>query len=305
MKWSTGEWSRGPVDWVDGDTAFISVVFSWDTDAALARAIWHRQMGLRVRIGGPGVFTAKRAREFEGIAEVGGPGIRDAQKRHNPMATKASEGCDVGCAHCIVPAMEGRTYTLLPDFEPRPVLTDNNLSGLPADYQQHIVNRYRASGVPLLDANSGFEPKTFDEDVFERWRPINRGPWRFGLDETFETSDAERVIGMLRRRGVGSRKIRVYVMIGREPFAECMARIRKVIELGGEPYVQPFVKLNARQKKPWVGHDWSPLLLRQVQRWANSPMIWRKHPFEEYNSSIKTSRQRPFERQLDLIEVNP
>jgi hypothetical protein len=56
--------------------------------------------------------------------------------------------------------MEGRTFTLLPDFEPRPVLTDNNLSALPADYQQHVVDRYLAAGVPLLDANSGFEPKT-------------------------------------------------------------------------------------------------------------------------------------------------
>jgi hypothetical protein len=297
--WSTGSWSRGPVEWTEGDTAFLSVVFSWDVSAAYSRACWYRQQGYKVRVGGPGVFTAKRAAEFRGIAEVGGR-IPGTQGRHNPMATKASEGCDVGCAHCIVWAMEGKEYTLLPEFEPRPVLTDNNLSGLPGDYQQYIVDRYRAFGVPLLDANSGFEPKTFDDDTFERWKPINRGPWRFGLDETFETTDAKRCIDMLRRHGVSSRKIRVYVMIGREPFAECMERIRTVIGMGAEPYVQPFIKLNAPEKKPWIGHDWSPYQLKRVQRWANSPMIWRKIPFEEYRPSIKTVNG-PDARQRDLL----
>jgi hypothetical protein len=51
--------------------------------------------------------------------------------------------------------------------------------------------------------------------------------------------DVERVIRMLRAAGVPPKKIRPYVMIGHEPFAECMARIRLVMELGGEPYIQP------------------------------------------------------------------
>jgi hypothetical protein len=41
-------------------------------DQAYSRAAWYRGAGYRVRVGGPGVFTAKRAREFEGIAEIGG-----------------------------------------------------------------------------------------------------------------------------------------------------------------------------------------------------------------------------------------
>jgi hypothetical protein len=301
MTWSTGTWAKGVVDWTEGDTAFVSVVFSWDVDEAHARVAWWRQAGFKVRVGGPGVFTAKRAREFVGLAEVGGR-IADVQRRHNPMATKASEGCPVGCFFCIVPAMEGRTFTLLPDFEPRPVLTDNNLSALPADYQQHVVDRYLAAGVPLLDANSGFEPKTFDQAVFERWRPINRGPWRFGLDETHETADVERVIRMLRAAGVPPKKIRPYVMIGHEPFEQCMARIQLVMTLGGEPYVQKIIKLNARHREPWVQHDWTPQLLERVQRWANSPMIWRKTPFADYRPSVKTSREAARDRTAPLFD---
>ena len=72
------------------------------------------------------------------------------------MATIASRGCPVGCWFCIVPKMEGKAFTTLPDFPVRPVLCDNNLSALPANYQQFIVDRYLSAGVPLLDANSGF-----------------------------------------------------------------------------------------------------------------------------------------------------
>jgi hypothetical protein len=88
--------------------------------------------------------------------------------------------------------MEGKAFTLLPDFPVRPVLCDNNLSALPAEYQDHIIARYKAEGVPLLDANSGFEPRTFDEDVYERWRGINRGPWRFAYDDMQEARTCAR-----------------------------------------------------------------------------------------------------------------
>lgn len=284
---NVGSWSGGLAEWTDDatSTAFLSVAFSWKVDEAFSRASWYRAAGYRVRAGGPGLFTPKAQRRIEGLAELGGA-IPDALARHNPMATKASEGCPVGCGFCIVPAMEGRTFTQLPDFTPRPVLTDNNLSALPADYQQYIVDRYIGAGMPLLDANSGFEPKTFDEDVFDRWSPINRGPWRFGLDETHETPDVQRVIGMLRQRGVGARKIQVYVMIGREPFAESMARIQRVIDWGGEPYVQPEMKLNTLAYEPWVRHDWTERRLKQVQRWANG-RFWKKVPFSEYDASAK------------------
>jgi hypothetical protein len=104
---------------------------------------------------------------------------------------------------------------------------------------------------------------------------------------------------MLRRRGVPPRRVQVYTMIGHEPFAECMERIRQVIDWGGEPYVQPIMKLNALRKAPWVRHDWTPRLLRQVQRWANRH-LWRKTPrFEDYRASAKTSsRDRAAEELL-------
>lgn len=159
MEHTTGKWSNGLAEWTDGDTAYLSIAFTWRLPDAYSRAIWWRSLGYKVRAGGPGVFTQKKF--MADVAEVGGdyPG---AVARQNPMATIASRGCPVGCWFCIVPKMEGKNFTLLPDFPVRPVLCDNNLSALSAEYQDHIVARYQAAEVPLLDANSGFEPRTFD-----------------------------------------------------------------------------------------------------------------------------------------------
>src|SRR5262245_36177497 len=203
----TMKWVGGLAEWTEGDTAFLSVAFTWLLDRAYARALWYRALGYKVRAGGPALFLVKMKHELEGVAELGGD-YPDAVVRHNPAATIASRGCPVGCWFCIVPAMEGREFTLLPDFPVRPVLCDNNLSALPVDYQCHIIARYQAAGVPLLDANSGFEPQTFDEAVYKRWQQINRGPWRFAYDEQRERVEVERVLRMLAAEP--AKKKRVY-----------------------------------------------------------------------------------------------
>lgn len=279
-----GSWSDGLAEWVEGETAFISVAFTWRLDDAYARACWYRAQGMRVRAGGPGIFTRKHY--LADVAEIGGE-VPDALMRHNPMATVASRGCPVGCWFCIVPKMEGKAFTLLPEFEPRPVLCDNNLSALPFDYQRYIVERYEGHGVALLDANSGFEPRTFDAAVFEMWRPINRGPWRFAYDDAADREHVVRVFAMLRRREVAARRIQVYTMIGNEPFAACMERITEVIAWGGEPYAQPFMKLNALVKRPHVRFDWTEHRLRRVQRWVNG-RFWRYTDFDGYDASVRS-----------------
>lgn len=274
-------WVGGLAEWTEGDTAFLSIAFTWKLDDAYQRAVWYRSMGYKVKAGGPGIFTRKHY--LADVAEIGGD-YPDAVWRHNPAATIASRGCPVGCWFCIVPKMEGKAFTLLPEFPVRPVLCDNNLSGLPADYQDFIISRYLAEDVPLLDANSGFEPRSFDEDVFERWRKINKGPWRFAFDDVNERPMVERVMKML--KDVSARQKRVYVLIGNEPFEACMERIRDVVAWGGEPHVQPYIKLNSLDRKPYPRFDWNGQLLRDVARWSNG-FAYKKVPFKDYQRSAK------------------
>jgi hypothetical protein len=296
------KWVGGLAEWTDGDTAYLSVAFTWSIDQAFERAVWWRALGYRVIAGGPAFFLPKLRREIAAVAEIADD-YPDAIARHHPDATIASRGCPVGCWFCIVPAMEGRGFTLLPDFPVRPILCDNNLSALPAEYQDHIIARYQQEGVPLIDANSGFEPRTFTEEVFRRWRPINRGVWRFAYDDIPEGVFVEPVMQMLRQAGVRPRKIQVYTLIGNEPFRECMARIEAVVRWGGEPYAQPVMKLNARTRYPMILHDWTEHRLRRVQRWCNYARR-AGVSFADYDASAKTSRIRRGPEQASLFEVS-
>ena len=282
---TTGAWIGGLAEWTEGETAYLSVSFTWKLTEARDRARWYRALGYRVVAGRPATFVRKKFLADD-VDELGGE-LPDAVRRHNPAATVASRGCPVGCWFCIVPKMEGRNFTLLPDFPVRPVLCDNNLSGLPFDYQRHIVEKYVAAGVPLLDANSGFEPRTFDGRVFELWRTINRGPWRFAYDDLQEREEVRAVMRML--AGVNPKRKRVYVLIGNEPFDACMQRIAEVLEWGGEPHVQPFVKLNALERVPDPRHDWTERRLLDVARWANR-RLWKYTTFAEYDRSVRTGR---------------
>lgn len=85
----------------------------------------------------------------------------------------------------MTPEQKAREYAKRICPSPLPTAT-SDVSALPPEFQDHIIGRYKAEGVPLLDANSGFEPRTFTEEVFRRWQPIideNSAPWRFGYDD--------------------------------------------------------------------------------------------------------------------------
>ena len=113
-----------------------------------------------------------------------------------------------------------------------------------------------------------------------------------------EREDVYRVMQMLKAEP--AKKKRVYVLIGNEPYAECMGRIREVIEWGGEPHVQPYIKLNALVKMPHARFDWTEQKLRDVARWANGH-VWRRAPFEEYDRSRKNVVAETYDDQQGLF----
>lgn len=281
-------WSNGLAEWVEGDTAYLSVVFSWRLPDAYSRAMFYRAQGLKVRAGGPAVFSLPDY--LRDVADT--VGITDALIHHNPLATMASRGCPgMGteeqpkpCTFCIVWKMEGTRFTFIPDFTPRPILVDNNLSALPVNYQEYIIEKYKKFDVLLQDCNSGFEPVTFDEGTYRRWSAIYAGAWRFGYDTLKERDNVYRMFQVL--KDVPARRKRVYVLIGNEPFEACYQRVREVIEWGGEPHCQPFMDLNTLVKRARPRYDWTENKLSDMARWANR-FLWRKVKFEDYRSDYK------------------
>lgn len=265
------------------DLVALSVIFSWDAPVA-------REIALRVNAdsevwcGGPGMFAlAGWWRSETGIECVRGIDPRFEKQRGDYRMTFASRGCPVGCYFCIVPKLEGLNFTLDWDFQPAPILCDSNLSALPLEFQRHIIRRYREEGVTLKDANSGFEPRTFDAKTFERWEPVlGSAPWRFAFDTTDEERWVKPMMDTL--RDVSPYRKRVYCLIGNEPFEECYARAEKIIAWGGEPFVQPMVPLNALSRDNLkIVHDWTFQKLKDFARYYNR-WLWRSMLLTEYSN---------------------
>lgn len=311
-------WRGDIAEWDVGDITYLSLAFSWQVREAWSRAVFKKAMGQRVIAGGPAFMDEGIRDILTGVAEVPTKRVFTrghwrnvpadhpdgmVAQHHNPDATFASRGCPVNCSFCNVPVIEGDKFTLLPDFTPRPVLCDNNLSALPADYQDHIIRRYQEAGVKLTDANSGFEPITFTPDVYARWKPLineGRGPWRFAYDETKEGPQVRQVLKML--AGEPTKRKRVYVLVGNEPYAECLARFKEVVSAGCEPHVQPVMKLNALDKgDKWVKHDWTALRLKKFGRWGSRPALWKSIPFEDYDQHFKEKEEECYDAQQGLF----
>lgn len=273
------------------DRLCLSVIFSWHAPVARDLAL-SAPSGTEVWCGGPGMTALVNWwRRETGLDCTPGIDQRFERQAGDYPFTFASRGCPVGCWFCVVPKLEGSAFTLDWDFRPAPVLCDNNLSALPADFQDHILARYAASGVTLKDCNSGFEPRTFTPDTYERWRGRFRGPWRFAYDEMdgargeVETTTVRAMMDML--KGESARRKQVYVLVGNEPIAACYERARRVIEWGGEPHCQFVLPLN------WLGdpatirprHDWTYALGRDFCRYFNR-RLWRTLPLSDYRPRV-------------------
>lgn len=269
----------------DVDLVCLSAIFSWDLLEGV-RIARHYAGKAEIWAGGPAFLRmAEWWKSETGNTPVIGLDQRFERQRGDYRMCFAARGCPVGCHFCGVPQLEGRQYTLDWEFQPAPILCDNNLTDEPVEFQEHIVRRYQETGVRLLDANSGFEPKNFTEATYQRWKPVLRGAWRFGYDYLPERSAVKRMMHILRDEP--PKKKRVYVMIGNEPFDACLQRANEVREWGGEPYCQPFLSKMALSRKDYeLRYDWTPDKLTHFARYFNR-FLWKYTPMSEYRCGTK------------------
>lgn len=275
------------------DRVCFSAVYSWRLPALVEMAKAAKKAGAEVWIGGPAVTFHWRNRlwvqDKTGIVPTTGIDERfEREPGKYPMAY-FSRGCPAytkGCGPCPVPKIEGNTFRYYPDAAVAPLLLDNNLSALPAEYQEHIIRRYRDEwkGPRLVDANSGFEPHTFTEETLLRWKDFPLACWRFGYDDLTERDEALTMMRLLRKHGYGGEKVRVYTLIGNEPIEACQQRCREVIENDCHPWpqrVRPLDWLGPDGTLP-VEHDWDEPTLIAFQRFYSIAGLWKQLKPEEF-----------------------
>ncbi len=294
----------------------FSAVFSWRLPQLVRMVNSVRPLGGEVWVGGPAVGIHRRNAQYveqqTGVKpQVGLDDRFESEPGSFPMVY-FSRGCPAytpACGYCPVPQLEGNAFRYYPDATPAPLLLDNNLSALPADYQDHIIARYDREwrSRKKVDANSGFEPHTFTAHTLARWERFPLACWRFGYDDLTEREQALAMLRLLRSQGYGGERVRVYTLVGNEPIAACTQRLREVIEAGAHPWPQRLRPLD------WLGpngtlpccHDWDEPTLVAFQRFYSIAGLWKKMRPEDFFYQGRYPLRFGPRRTLSLPQVSP
>lgn len=263
------------------DVVWISAIFSWDVPALCSLAKDALSRGCSVEVGGPGTFGVRPyVEQCTGLRPQAVPDPRFEREPGNYLMVFWSRGCPAkNCTLgfpvdgtppvCSVPMMEGWRYTLYKDVTPARVISDNNLSALPREHQEFIVERTLSAGFGSVDANSGFEPRSVRPWVIDTWKRLPLLAWRFAYDECAERDAVLRVIGMLDEAGVSRRKLHIYCLAGNEPVEACEQRVREINDWKAMPIVQRRRPLDWMEGPLPCLHDWTEQKLIDFQRWGN------------------------------------
>lgn len=255
-------WSKSVVEWTHGNTAYLSVVFSWQLQQAFERAVWLRCAGYDVMAGGPAVTMNPDA-----LADVACVNIRgiNALPHHNQDATFTSRGCVRKCAFCAVPKTEGDLVELA-HWEPRPVVCDNNFLACSLTHFDKVIDALK----PLhgVDFNQGLDARLFTPYHADRLAELDLYAARLAWDNSRYESDFVKAFETLRRAGIPARKIRVYVLIGFDDTPDdALYRLETVRKLGAWPNPMRYQPLGSIRKNAYIHPNWTQAQLANIMRY--------------------------------------
>jgi hypothetical protein len=267
------------------DLYAFSAVFTWDLPA-LADGVRSVPAGEEIWIGGPAPSAMPDwVRQETGIKPVVGPDPRFERQQGDFKWCRTTRGCPVGCYFCIVPKIDGVTMLEYDDFDPAPIVVDDNILRSSWRHQQLVVEKLEAAPFSSIDFNSGFEPLFLEQKHIDLYGRLPLKYWRVAFDERAEAEAVRHAIQLLRANGIPSKKIFCYVLAGNEPFEDCLWRAQKVVEWGGEPRIQMMKPLNwlMRRQDVWINpkHDWTVELSVNFPRYWYS-YAWRRVGWDEW-----------------------
>lgn len=264
---------NGLAEWIEGGTAFLSVVFSWNLPDAYQRAVFLKAQGYEVQAGGPAVSFAP-----EYLQEVAGIGGKvDALPCHNPRATFTSRGCIRRCKFCVVPIIEGDLVEL-DSWPVRPIVCDNNLLACSRRHFDRVIDRLKP--VPQVDFNQGLDARLLTSYHAERLMELDLRCVRLAWDHTKGEPLFRRGFERLTKAGIKPSKIRVYCLIGYEDTPEdALYRLEIIRDLGALSNPMRYQPLNAVRKNEYVAPAWTDAELKRYMRYWQNLRFTRAIPF--------------------------
>lgn len=280
-------WSKRFIEWTNGDTAYLSVVFTWDLPQAYQRAVWLGMDGYDVKAGGPAVMLMPEY--LSAVAECTVRSPRPVIHRHNSWATKTSLGCCNACPFCAVPKIEGQLLELR-EWPVRPIVCDNNLLACSRRHFDDVVDKLKRLRSPFVDFNQGLDARKLTKHHATRLAELNCIV-RLAFDSVSYESAFMRAFERLRAAGIPKSRIRVYVLCGFNDTPEdALYRLKTVTDLGIEPNPMRYNPLDTLVRDSYIPPNWTTRELRRMVRyWANL-RYFRAVPFEDFDLSESDKR---------------
>jgi hypothetical protein len=217
----------------------VSVTFTWDVSEGLRLAAAWADYYPVVKLGGPA---------FGDCLDSFIPGFYI-----KPGVTFTTRGCNNRCPWCLVPNMEGQLIEIS-NFSSGWIIQDNNL--LQAS-QRHIIKvlaMLRSQSKPVI-LSGGLQSSLVSDWFAEELRTIR-------INQIFLAADTLSAINPLKKaikklEFLGRRKLRAYVMIGRnETIMQAKERLQEVWDIGCLPFAQLYQPAYKFIRYSW---DWLDL----------------------------------------------
>jgi hypothetical protein len=262
------DWPKSFLEWREGDTLCISVPFTWSLPAVYQRIVQREfDQPRRVKVGGPATMLMPEYLNGSG-AEVGGdiPGVL---QRHNPQATRSTQGCPRRCSFCAVPRVEG-AFRELEDWPDLPVYCDNNILKAGQAHLDRVFDRLEKHG--WCDFNQGLDARLLNDYHAERLKRVGHPICRLALDRTADKDSWERAYGVLRKRKIPKNAIRSYVLVGFDSGPEdAWDRCKWVTDHGVKALPQWFHELDALENNVVTAKQealgWTDYKRREIMQW--------------------------------------
>lgn len=285
-------WSKRIVEWIEGDTAFISVVFTWQLPQAYSRCVWYAQQGYSVKAGGTAV--ALLPGYLKDVAEIGEH--IPCLWRHNSEATRTTIGCPHKCWFCAAWRIEPQ-YIELKKWERKPIVCDNNLTAASRNHFDRVIDSLK--GLLNVDINQGLDARLLTKYHIERLRELDIKKVRIAWDNTKLERVVLGAIQDLLSAGFPKAKIGVYVLFnGDDTPEDAMYRCETLKSLGILPNVQRYQPLDCLKKNTHISPNWDKQMLADFTRYWSKQIYLRAIPFNEYKRQ-KRKNPKPLE-QLDF-----
>ena len=262
---------------IEGDHAYISVVFSWHLIKAIERKKELEIQGHDVIIGGP-------AARYAGIDA--GFNLPDAVSWHNPNACRTSEGCPNHCGFCINKDIKYREYD---SWIPRPIVIDDNITAASKNHFDKLIDSLKQ--FDEVDFNQGISAAVVTDYQATRLRELKLKYIRVAWDNINYETKFMRGWDILRRAGFPRAKIAVYVLIGYQDTPDdARYRLEMVRRLGGVPFAMRYQPLNTPKRNTHVEGSWTHEELQRFCRYWNSQRVTSRIPFDQFENNYKANK---------------